>query len=249
MSQSSAPLREADPRQRLILALDYPTAQPAWKLLDELGGDLLWVKVGMELFTAEGPQMVLRLVETGRSVFLDLKYHDIPNTMAGAVRSATELGASLCTVHASAGAGVAAAALAARASGAAGQGPRMGVLAVTVLTSHAEEDPQKLFGSPMGAAELVGHLGRLAVEAGADGLVASPREIERLREAVGAAPLLVIPGIRPAGAAADDQSRTATPAAALRAGADFLVVGRPVTQAGDPRAALGRILDEMAGAV
>jgi orotidine-5'-phosphate decarboxylase len=249
MPESPSLHREHDPRRRLVLALDFPRADPAWRLLEELGDDLRWVKVGMELFTAEGPELVRTLVESGRRVFLDLKFHDIPNTMAGGVRSAAELGASLCTVHASAGAGVAAAAAAAREARASGQGQELAVLAVTVLTSHAESDPQSIFGSPLGASELVPHLGKQAIAAGADGLVASPREIESLREAVGPRPLLVIPGIRPAGAAVDDQNRTATPTAALRSGADLLVVGRPITQARDPRAALGRILDEMAGAV
>jgi orotidine-5'-phosphate decarboxylase len=247
MPESPSRHRERDPRRRLILALDFPHAEPVWRLLETLGDELHWVKVGMELFTAEGPELVRELVASGRHVFLDLKYHDIPNTMAGGVRSAAELGASLCTVHASAGAGVAAAAAAA--AKLRDQGRDMAVLAVTVLTSHAEEDPQRLFGSPLGAAELVPHLGRQAIDAGADGLVASPREIERLREAVGREALLVIPGIRPTGAAMDDQNRTATPSAALRSGADFLVVGRPITQATDPKEALGRILDEMAGAV
>ncbi len=249
MSETTARLRETDPRHRLILALDFPSADPAWRLLETLGEDLRWVKVGMELFTAEGPQLLRRLVDEERRVFLDLKYHDIPNTMAGGVRSACELGASLCTVHASGGKGVAAAAAAADEYEASHPEGGTGVLAVTVLTSHAEEDPRRLFGSSMGASELVPHLGRQAIEAGAHGLVASPREIERLREAVGAEPLLVIPGIRPEGSSTDDQSRTATPASALRAGADFLVVGRPITKADDPREALSRILDEMSHAL
>jgi len=266
--------RETDPRHRLILALDFPTAEEALHLLDLLGEELRWVKVGMELFTAEGPSIVQRLFRRGYRVFLDLKFHDIPNTMAQGAKNVARLGARLCTVHAMAGEGVGAAVRAVMAGEGAGAADRAvtetpgaagggidegsflpsdllppGVLAVTVLTSHGERELQELLGTPLSSAELVARLATAAVRAGATGVVASPLEIELLRQTLGKEPLLVIPGIRPAGSDSADQRRVATPGSALRLGADFLVVGRPITRAGDPKAQMGRILDEMAAAV
>jgi orotidine-5'-phosphate decarboxylase len=233
----------------LVLALDVPTEQEALRLADHLRPSLTWVKVGLQLFTAAGPDVVRRLVSMGLDVFLDLKLHDIPNTMAGAMRSLGELGATLTTIHSTAGPkAIAATCEAARELSAGPTGRRPAVLAVTVLTSLDEQELRTVYGEGPDAASFVEHLGRLAVRAGADGLVASPREVARLREALGPDPLLVIPGIRPAGGASEDQSRVATPARAVADGADLLVVGRPITRATDPRDALARILDEIARA-
>jgi orotidine-5'-phosphate decarboxylase len=243
--------RESEPQARLILALDVSNREEALRLVEQLMPRLKWVKVGLQLFTATGPELVRELVERGLSVFLDLKFHDIPNTMAGGVRSARELGARFCTVHASAGEGVRSAVRAAleTAPGTAVGSLPPAVLAVTVLTSFAADELPFLLDSRQSGSDLVLRLARESLRAGATGLVASAEEIQPLREALGEEPLLVIPGIRPRGSAAQDQSRVATPAEALRRGADFLVIGRPITQADDPRGALLAILDEMCGAL
>lgn len=243
--------RESEPQARLILALDVSSREEALRLVEQLAPPLKWVKVGLQLFTAAGPGLVKELVERGLAVFLDLKFHDIPNTMAGGVRSARELGARFCTVHASAGDGVRSAveaALETAPTAAAGALPPA-VLAVTVLTSFAAEELPYLLDSRQSGSDLVLRLARESVRAGATGLVASAEEIQPLRESLGREPLLVIPGIRPRGSARQDQSRVATPAEALRRGADFLVIGRPITRAEDPRRALLAILDEMCGAL
>jgi orotidine-5'-phosphate decarboxylase len=204
------------------------------------------VKVGLQLFGAEGPDVVRKLVSMGLNVFVDLKLHDIPNTMARAGESLTGLGAGMFTTHAAAGEEAlrqTADAVAAAPAGPGGRRPM--VLAVTVLTSFSAEGYSKVVGRECVPAEEVPRLGQLAVGAGVDGLVASPMEVRALRERLGDGPLLVIPGIRPAGSATDDQQRIATPASALKDGADYLVVGRPITGADDPREALLRVLDEM----
>ena len=243
-------IRSSDPTRRLIVALDTDSQDQALRLADSLRPELQWVKVGLELFGADGPAVVRRLVSMGLSVFLDLKLHDIPNTVAAAVRSLSRIGAELTTVHASGGACVRAATEAAAESAAATpRGERLGILAVTVLTSHGEEDLRRLFSTSLGTRELALRLGRAAIESGADGLVASPLEIAALRESLGPQPLLVIPGIRPAGSELGDQSRVATPAQAIAAGADLLVVGRPITRAAAPRDAFRRVVDEIAGQV
>lgn len=232
-------VRSGDPRGRLALALDLPSRDEAMALVDILGDDLRVVKVGLQLFVACGPSVVRELRDRGLEVFLDLKLHDIPNTMAGGVDSMRDLDVALTTVHAMAGPS----ALSATAAAAGTDGPA--VLAVTVLTSLDDEELGHVFDRPCRAEAEVVRLGSTAVAAGLDGLVASPREVAALREGVGSDPLLVIPGIRPAGAATGDQSRVATPAAALSAGADLLVIGRPIRDAEAPRDALRRILDEM----
>ena len=204
-------------------------------------------KVGSELFTAEGPVTVRYLVTTGHKVFLDLKFHDIPNTVRAAAREAAELGVSLVNVHASGGRKMMEAALegvrSARAAGS-GAGERPKVLAVTILTSLESGDLEELgiSGTPV---EAVIRLARLAKSAGLDGVVASPREISAMRQACGPGFLIVTPGIRPATAATNDQARIATPASAIAAGADYLVVGRPITGASDPVAAADAIAAEM----
>ncbi len=231
-------------RERLILALDFPSASACFGFLDRLNrgvpGErkLRWVKVGLELFLAEGAGFLGRLREDGYELFLDLKLHDIPNTVAGAVRSVLPLAPSLLTVHASGGPAM----LAAAAEAAAGSPARL--LAVTVLTSMDAEQLKAtgVSGSP---AEQVRRLALLAGETGIDGLVCSPREAGALRELLPDA-LLVTPGIRLPGAEAGDQRRTAGAAEALRAGASRLVVGRPITGARDPAEAYLAMLAEMA---
>jgi orotidine-5'-phosphate decarboxylase len=226
------------PRERLVVALDVPSADQARRLVDALSGAVGMFKVGSELFTAAGPDFVRELVARGEHVFLDLKFHDIPNTVAGAVASAGQLGVSLVDVHGLGGRAMMAAA--------AGALPAMGcrLLAITVLTSHDEASLGEL-GLSGSLAQSVDRLARLAKDAGVDGVVASPREVELVRGACGDSFLIVTPGIRPAGSARGDQARLATPREARRAGADYLVVGRPITQSGDPRAAADAIVAEM----
>jgi orotidine-5'-phosphate decarboxylase len=229
-------------KDRLAVALDFPDALQAFDLVNRLGGSCQWFKVGMELYYAAGNSFVQQLRDRGFDVFLDLKLHDIPNTVAGAVRSATQAGASLLTVHASGGAAMlAAAAEAASVPGA----PRL--LAVTVLTSM---DAIELAGVGVAGtpAEQVLRLAKLARAAGIDGMVCSAEEVGTLRAEMGARTMLVIPGIRPAGAATEDQRRIATPATAIAEGASMLVVGRPITRAADPAAAARAILEEIAQA-
>jgi orotidine-5'-phosphate decarboxylase len=227
-------------RERLIVALDVPEEALAMVLVDALAGHVGMFKVGSQLFTSAGPDVVRAIVAKGERVFLDLKFHDIPNTVAGAVASAAQLGVSLLTVHGLGGK--------AMLEAAAGAIPAMGtrLLAITVLTSHDERTLGEV-GVGRTLDEEVRELARLARSAGIDGVVASPHEVPLLREACGKDLLIVTPGIRPAGARAADQARAATPAAALAAGADYLVVGRPITEAADPAAAARAIVKEMEG--
>lgn len=247
---------EGDAREKLIVALDFPSGREALELVDQLEGSCRWFKVGMELFYsrdhsreggAEGCGVVERLREWGFEVFLDLKLHDIPNTVAGAVRSLERLGASLLTVHASGGAAMMGAARDAVRSS------TMQLLAVTVLTSMDAEQLAAVGvsdgGSTDGMKRQVLRLGRLAWEAGMDGMVCSAEEVSAMRAALGERALLVAPGIRPVGADAGDQRRVAGPGDALRRGASMLVVGRPITRAADPAVAAQAILAEMEGAL
>jgi orotidine-5'-phosphate decarboxylase len=229
-------------RERLIVALDYSSAKAALDLVERLAGQCRWFKVGLELYVAAGPAIVETLVGRGHSVFLDLKLHDIPNTVAGAVRSAASLGAKLLTVHAGGGPVV----LSAAREAAEGYPAAPKLLAVTVLTSMdtAQLAATGVAREPREQVEL---LARMGMTAGIDGFVCSPQEVALLREITGPTGTLVTPGIRPVGAEIGDQQRVATPAAALRAGASYLVVGRPITQAGDPAAAAEGILREMTG--
>jgi orotidine-5'-phosphate decarboxylase len=231
-----------NPRERLIVALDVPEAEAARSLVDRLAGRVGLFKVGSQLFTAAGPDLVHEIVARGEKVFLDLKFHDIPNTVAGAVASACRLGVSLVDVHGLGGKAMLEAAV--------GALPAMGtrLLAITILTSH-DEDTLGEIGVNGKLGESVRRLALLAREAGADGVVASPHEVALVREACGGDFLIVTPGIRPAGAAAGDQARLATPGAALRAGADYLVVGRPITGAEDPASAADAIVREMESAL
>ncbi len=223
-----------------IIALDFPTAAKALDLVDRLGADATFYKIGSPLFTAAGPQIVRDVRKRGKRVFLDLKYHDIPNAVAHAVESAAKLDVDLLTVHTSGGLAMLRAARAA----AGDDGPRL--LGVTVLTSFGADEIQQAWGKEVNSVrEEVIRLGALAVEAGLHGVVASPLEIEQLRRRHGPDLLIVAPGIRPADAQSDDQVRTATPAAAARAGADYIVIGRPVIAAADPLAVMQRINAEL----
>jgi orotidine-5'-phosphate decarboxylase len=224
--------------QRLIVALDRPSAEEARVLADRLAGRVGMFKVGSQIFTAAGPDFVRELVARGERVFLDLKYHDIPDVVAGAVGGAARLGVSLVDVHALGGK--------AMLEAAAGALPAMGtrLLAVTILTSHDQASLAQIgMEGPLEGS--VTRLALLAKTAGADGVVASPHEVGLIREACGSDFLIVTPGIRPLGARTGGQARSATPRAALLAGADYLVVGRPITEAPDPLLALEAIVREM----
>ena len=227
-------------RTGLIAALDTTDLAQARHWADAVGPHVGMVKLGLEFFLANGAEGV-RAVR-GKPVFLDLKLHDIPNTVAGAVRAILPLAPRLLTLHA--GGGHAMIAAARKAADQAGdERPRL--LAVTVLTS-LDDAALGETGVPGGAAAQVLRLGRMALRAGADGLVCSPHEVAMLRAALGPKPLLVVPGIRPAGAANDDQKRSMTPNEAAQAGADWLVVGRPITQAADPAMAAAAIAADIA---
>lgn len=232
-----------DARSRLILALDVPDRQTALARVSLLSGHVGCFKVGLELFVREGPRLVEDILGLGEKVFLDLKLHDIPNTVAGAVRSAGRLGVQMLTVHASGGAEMLKAAHVAAESA---ETPPV-LLAVTALTSISQPEAQRMgIGTPLG--QWVQRLAQMAIEAGIQGLVASSLEVKALRQRFGAKPQIVVPGIRPAGAASQDQARTGQPGDAIRAGADYLVVGRPVLQDPDPPGAADRIVAEIANA-
>ncbi|HEU4563913.1 MAG TPA: orotidine-5'-phosphate decarboxylase [Gemmatimonadaceae bacterium] len=225
---------------RLIVALDYPSAEPALSLVERLGGACDFYKVGLELFTAAGPRIVLALRELGKEVFLDLKFHDIPNTVAGAARSAARLGARLITVHASGGPEMVKAAVE-------GAGSECGVLAVTVLTSLDAGALAAAWGREgVDVSAEVLRLAGIAAGEGAHGIVCSGAEAAAVRERFGERLRLLVPGIRPAGAATQDQARVVTPLEAVRAGASYLVLGRAVTGAADPAVALREIAASLA---
>jgi orotidine-5'-phosphate decarboxylase len=232
--------------ERLIIALDVPNADLALRLAEQLRGRAGLFKVGLELFSAEGPALIRDLVRLGCGVFLDLKFHDIPNTVRGAAREAVRLGVTLLDVHASGGRRMMEAALEGVREGASGT-KRPLVLGVTILTSLAGNDLVEI-GWDDSAASSVILLSRLAHAAGLSGVVASAQEAEAIRGMFGRDFIIVTPGIRPA-AATDDQARVSTPEAAIRAGADYLVVGRPITQAPDPTAAAEAILEEIGRAL
>ena len=236
---------QRQPADALILALDRPDAASALALAAAIPG-LRWVKVGLELFSAAGPQVVGQLRERGLRVFLDLKFHDIPATMAGACRSAARLGAELITVHGCAGSEALAAAQAGAQEGA--QAAGLGnptLLAVTVLTSWNPQCFARELAIDDTIEDYVPRLARLAASAGIGGCVCSPLEVAALRAAHPAPFALVTPGIRPAGAARGDQQRVMTPAQALAAGASQLVIGRPISAAADPAAAFGACCQEL----
>ena len=233
---------ERRPSRRLIVALDFARLAPALSLARRLAPLGVMFKIGKQLFTAEGPAAVKSIARCG-PVFLDLKFHDIPNTIAGAVRSAAGLpGVRLVNVHALGGLAMM------RAAARANPAPRrVKLVAVTILTSMDAAELRRVGISGPPAARVV-QLARLARKAGLDGVVASPQEARAIRRACGRDFLIVVPGVRPAGAARGDQSRVATPADAIRAGANYIVVGRPITAADDPVAAAKSILREIASA-
>ena len=220
----------------LMVALDMDEGDEAVRLAGEIGSDVAALKVGSQLFTRYGPDLVRQITESGGRVFLDLKYHDIPNTVAKAVRGAVEMGVSWFTVHASGGSDMIRAA-----KDAAGDAR---VLAVTVLTS-LDQDAMDQIGWDGDVRDQVIRLATMAREAGADGIVCSALEVRSLRSALDDGCVLVTPGIRPAGASTDDQARVATPASAVADGADYLVVGRPIVKAHDRYEAVRLILEEM----
>ena len=228
-------------RDRLIIALDVSTAAAARKIVAAVGESASTFKVGNQLFTAEGPQIVRELIGSGRKVFLDLKFHDIPNTVSGAVAEAARLKVSMLTVHAGGGAKMLQAA--AQAAGLAG--PM--VLAVTVLTSLGDQDLDEV-GISGRVVDQVLRLANLARVSGCGGIVASPMEARGLRRELGTGFAIVTPGVRPAGGDQGDQARVNTPAEAVAAGATHLVVGRPVTTAKDPGLAAQKIVEEIAAA-
>jgi orotidine-5'-phosphate decarboxylase len=224
---------------QLIVALDYPEAAPALALAEQLSTSVQWFKVGLELYLAAGDRVVHELKGRGHSVFLDLKLHDIPNTVASAIRTLGRLQPDLLTIHASGGAAM----IRAAADAARSLPSSTRLLAVTVLTSLDAEALEQI-GVPATPSNQVLRLAQLAAECGIDGMVCSPEEVAALR-ATHPAALLVTPGIRPAGASTGDQKRTATAGAALQAGASMIVVGRPITADPDPRAAADAILRQM----
>jgi len=233
---------------RILIALDVSTAAEALAMADRLRGVVGGYKIGSQLFTAAGPSVVRALVDRGDRVFLDLKFHDIPNTVAGAVVSSVDLGVWMVNVHASGGRAMLEAARRAADSALTSSGkPRPIVIAVTVLTSldGSALNSVGVAATPM---DQVVRLARLSQEAGLDGVVASPQETSAIRAACGPEFVIVTPGIRGGAAASgpDDQQRTATPAGAIEAGSSYLVIGRPITGAGDPRAAAQRIAAEIA---
>jgi len=230
-----------DPRQRLIVALDVSTAAAAQKIVAAVGDSALTYKVGMQLYTAAGPQVVHDLVASGRRVFLDLKYHDIPNTVGAAVAEAAKLNVSMLTVHA-AGSGKM---LRAAVEGAK-ERPGLMVLAVTVLTSLDANDLEKT-GVRGTVEDTVVRLATIALANGCHGVVTSAREASTLRSELGDAFALVTPGVRPSGSSVDDQVRVVTPAEAIAAGASHIVVGRPITEAADPAAEARAILEQIRG--
>ncbi|MGE4423383.1 MAG: orotidine-5'-phosphate decarboxylase [Pseudodesulfovibrio sp.] len=227
----------------LVVALDFRDADTALSMARTLRGTAPWMKVGLELFTAEGPKVVTGLKELGFKVFLDLKFFDIPNTVQGAVRSAVRLGADMVNIHALGGERMARAAMEGCAEGAAPGQPAPLVLAVTMLTSMAAGD-LPVANAP-GPSEMALDLAVKAKQYGLNGVVCSGLEVERIKASCGSGFACLTPGIRPASAEAGDQRRVVTPAEAVRSGSDFLVVGRPVTRAERPEEAARAIIEEM----
>lgn len=230
-------------QDRLIVALDVPSAAKARQIVQSIGEAATTYKVGKQLFTAEGPGIVRDLVASGRKVFLDLKFHDIPNTVAAAVRAAAELGVNMLTVHAPGGSKM----LKAAAEAAAQSDSKPMVLAVTVLTSLSDADLQEVGVSGTVLSQVL-RLGALARTAGCGGLVASAKEAAELRRELGEGFAIVTPGVRPAGTSVGDQARVVTPRDAIAAGATHLVVGRPILEAADPATTAAEIVAEMEAA-
>jgi len=235
----SSSYRSNDPRERLIIALDVSTTAAAQKIVAAVGDSALTYKVGMQLYTAEGPQVVRDLVASGRRVFLDLKYHDIPNTVGTAVAEAAKLGVHMLTVHASGGGKMLRTAV-----DAAKARPELMILAVTVLTSMDGQDLEKI-GLRGSVEESVVRLASIALANGCQGIVTSAREASAVRAKLGQEFAIVTPGVRPAGTEVGDQVRVVTPAEAIAAGASHIVVGRPITEASDPAVEARAILAQI----
>jgi orotidine-5'-phosphate decarboxylase len=225
---------EAD---KIIVALDVPTKKDALRLVGQLRPEISFFKIGLQLHTAEGPEIVRAVLSTGAKVFLDLKLHDIPNTVARAVESANALGVELLTIHLSGGGEMI------RAAAEAKKG-QISILGVTVLTSLTEATLREI-GISGKTDDQVLRLAKLGVENGIDGIVASPHEIKRLREKFGDKIKIVVPGVRPTWAEVGDQKRTMTPREAIKAGADYMVIGRPITRHANPGEAVEEILNEL----
>ena len=224
----------------IIVALDLPSSDEALGLVDRLGDSVGFYKVGSPLFTRSGPEFIRELRARGKRIFLDLKYHDIPSTVANAVDSAAQLGVDLITLHASGGEAMMRAARAVVED----DGPRL--LGVTILTSFTAFDVEQVWNKEIiSVRDEVSRLTGLAVDAGLHGVVTSPLEVESLKRRHGAELIVVTPGIRPAGDGLGDQARTATPREAVRAGSDYLVIGRPVLTAADPLAVVHTVRAEM----
>ena len=233
-------------QNQLIVALDVENLATANRLVTTLSDDVKWFKIGKQLFTAVGPASVKLLHEAKKNIFLDLKFHDIPNTVAGAVASATKIGANIINIHASGGLEMM------RAAGEAAEKqaselsiPKPTLLGVTILTSIDEANFQRDFGTQRKLKDQVAYLAELSQKAGLEGVVASPLEIELIRKVCGNDFVIVTPGVRPAWAASNDQQRVMTPGEAINAGADYIVVGRPITAADNPREAARTILQEI----
>jgi orotidine-5'-phosphate decarboxylase len=229
----------SDPRDKIIVALDVPAKADAHDLVKRLTPEISFFKIGLQLYTVAGPEVVHEILETGAKVFLDLKLHDIPNTVARAVESAASLGVQMLTIHLSGGEAMLRAAVSARPA-------NLLILGVTVLTSLNEEALHQV-GVSERINDHVLRLARLGREAGIDGLVASPFEARTLREEFGDNIKIVTPGVRPSWSEAGDQERFMTPRQAFDAGADYLVIGRPITAHANPREAVVKILDELEG--
>src|SRR5213593_303903 len=225
------------PADQIIVALDVPTKEKAIGLVAKLQDEISFFKIGLQLYTAEGPEIVRAVVSTGAKVWLDIKLHDIPNTVARAVESANNLGVRMLTIHLSGGREMIRAATAARTN-------NMLLLGVTVLTSATEQTLREI-GVAGKVDDQVLRLARLGVEAGIDGVVASPHEIKKLRTEFGDKIKIAVQGIRPSWAEPGDQKRFMTPREAIEAGADYIGIGRPITADRNPREALERILEEL----
>jgi orotidine-5'-phosphate decarboxylase len=239
---------DAHPRSSLIVALDFDSLSSALKFAGKVSDLVGMFKIGNQLFTSAGPEAVKQVAALGNGIFLDLKFHDIPNTVAGAVLSAAAMpGVQLVNVHALGGAAMLQAATQAVSAGVPMGADRTRLIAVTILTSmdHKTMREAGISGTPITSAV---RLARLAKKCGVDGVVASVQEAIAIRKACGREFLIVTPGVRPAEKAKDDQARTATPDQAMKAGADYMVVGRPIIAASDPRAAAQSIVDEIAAA-
>ena len=233
-------------QNQLIVALDVGDLTVANRLITTLSGEVKWFKIGKQLFTAVGPASVKLLHEAKKNIFLDLKFHDIPNTVAGAVASGTKLGANMINMHASGGLEMMRAAReAAEKQASALDLPKPILLGVTVLTSVNEATFQRDFGTQRKLEDQVAYLAELSQEAGLDGVVASPLEIDLIRKVCGDDFVILTPGVRPAWAVSNDQQRVMTPAEAIDAGADYIVVGRPITAVDNPRDAARAILEEI----